>query len=91
MLIGINETETQTRWQSVALVSSLPKLGDESGLYKIVVLKHKLLGIFTYSTVEYTIEYMYIIIVLRSDFCASNVVIFKSGQNTDSMQDPESG
>jgi len=34
------------------------------------------------STVEYTIEYMYKIIALRSDFCALNVVIFESGQNT---------
>jgi len=35
-LIGINQTETQTRleWQSVMLVSSLPKLGNESRLYK---------------------------------------------------------
>ena len=65
-LIGINQIETQTRleWQSVTLVSSLPKLGSES----IVV--------------EYTIEYMYKIIALRSDFCTLNVVIFESGQTT---------
>jgi len=33
-LIGINQIETQTRleWQSVTLVSSLPKLGSESRL-----------------------------------------------------------
>ena len=35
--------------------NSLP---DESRLYKIVVLKHRLLDILIYSTVEYTIEYM---------------------------------
>jgi len=37
-----------------------------------------------YSTVEYTIEYMYKIIARRSDFCTLNVVIFKSGQTTGS-------
>ena len=53
-LIGVNEIETQTRleWQSMTLVSSLPKLGNESRLYKIVVLKHKLLDIFIYSAVK---------------------------------------
>jgi len=41
-LIEINQIETQTRleWQSVTLVSSLPKLGSESRLYRIIVLKH---------------------------------------------------
>ena len=41
-LIGINQIETQTRleWQTVMLVSSLPKLGSESRLYRIIVLKH---------------------------------------------------
>ena len=51
-LVGINKIETQT-WlerQSVTLVSSLPKLGNESRLYKIVVLKYRLLGIQLYNT-----------------------------------------
>ena len=51
-LVGINQIETQT-WlerQSVTLVSSLPKLGNESRLYKIVVLKYRLLGIQLYNT-----------------------------------------
>jgi len=56
-LIGINQIETQTRleWQTVMLVSSLLKLGNESRLYKIIVLKHRFLDILIYSTVEYTI------------------------------------
>ena len=78
-LVGTNQIKTQIRlgWQSV---NSLPKLSNENRLYKIVVLKHKLLDIFIYSTV--TIEYMYKIIALRSDFCTSNVVIFESSQTT---------
>jgi len=51
-LIG-NQIETKT-WlerQSVTLVSSLPKSGNESRLYKIVVLKRRLLDILIYSTV----------------------------------------
>jgi len=81
-LIGINQIETQTwlEWRSVMLVS-LPKLGNESRLYKIVVLKHRLLDFLIYSTVEYTIEYIYKLIALRSEFCTLNLVIFKSGQN----------
>ena len=50
-LIG-NQIETKT-WlerQSVTFVSSLPKLGNESKLYKIVVLKHRLLYIQLYNT-----------------------------------------
>jgi len=80
VLIGINQIETQTR-QTVMLVSSLLKLGNESRLYKIIVLKHRFLDILIYSTVEYTIEYMYKFIVLRSKFCTLNLVIFKSGQS----------
>ena len=48
-------------------------------MYKIIVLKYKLLDVLIYSTVEY-IEYMYKIIALRSDFCDLDVVIF---QNTE--------
>jgi len=55
-LITKIETQTRLEWQSVTLVNSL---GNETRLYKIVVLKHKLLDIFLYSTVEYTIGYMY--------------------------------
>jgi len=55
-------------------------LGDESRLYKIVVLKYKLPDNFIYSTVEYTIEYMYKMIALRSDFHAFNVVRLESGR-----------
>jgi len=62
--------------KSVTLVSSLPKLGNKSKLYKIVVLKDKLPVMFIYSIVEYTVEYIYRIIILRSDF----VVIFESSQ-----------
>ena len=62
VLIGI-ETQTRLEWQS-AMVSSLPKLGNESRLCKIIVLK-----ISRYSTVKYTIEYMYKFIALRSEFC----------------------
>ena len=50
-LIG-NQIETKT-WlerQSVTLVSSLPKSGNESRLYKIVVLKRRLLDIQLYNT-----------------------------------------
>jgi len=51
-LIG-NQIETKTWFerQSVTLVSSLPKSGNESRLYKIVVLKRRLLDILIYSTV----------------------------------------
>ena len=79
----INQIETQTwlGWRSVTLVSSLPKLGNESRLYKIVVLKHRLVDILIYSTVEYTIKYMYKLIAFKSEFCILNLVIFKSGQN----------
>ena len=49
--------------------------------HKIVILKHRLLDILIYSTVEYTIEYMYKFIALRSEFCTLNHVIFESGQN----------
>jgi len=55
-LITKIETQTRLEWQSVTLVNSLD---NETRLYKIVVLKHKLLDIFLYSTVEYTIGYMY--------------------------------
>jgi len=54
------------------------QLCNESRLYKIIVLKHKLLDALIYSTVEYTIEYMYKIIALRSDFCDLDVVIFQN-------------
>jgi len=57
-LIGINQIQTWLEWRSVTLVSS--QLGNKSRLYKIVVLKHRLLDIdiLIYSNVEYTIEYM---------------------------------
>ena len=45
------ETKTWLERQSVTLVSSLPKSGNESRLYKIVVLKRRLLDILIYSTV----------------------------------------
>ena len=70
-LIGINQIETQTcEWRSVMLVSSLPKLGNESRLCPEAQIA-------IYSTVEYTIEY----IALRSEFCTLNLIIFESGQN----------
>ena len=53
------------------------QLCNESRLYKIIVLKHKLLDVLIYSTVEY-IEYMYKIITLRSGFCDLDVVIFQN-------------
>jgi len=48
---------SDTAW-SVMLVSSLPKLGTESRLYKIVQDRHPEAQITRYSTVEYTIEYL---------------------------------
>jgi len=42
------------------MVSSLSKLGNESSI---------ILKISRYSTVKYTIEYMYKFIALRSEFC----------------------
>jgi len=45
-------------------------------LYKIIVLKHKLLNIGICSTVKYTIEYMYKIITCRSDFLSQMVTYY---------------
>ena len=41
----LGSTKLKLEWQSVMLVSSLSKLGNQSRLYKIVILKHKLLDI----------------------------------------------
>ena len=66
-------------------MSSQAKLGHP--LYKIVVLKHKLLDILYIQL--YNIQYMYKIIALRSDLCTLNVVIFESGKTTVvAMKDP---
>jgi len=60
-------------------ISQLPAQIDQ---WEQIVQDHRPEAqILVYSTVEYTIEYIYKFIALRSEFCTLNHVIFESGQN----------